>query len=207
MISEAKELHELSASQLKEVQICLQKLGYYPFHADGIFGKNTSQGFAEWKTDNWLGQPTQIGPSSWQLLNEQAGKIVKVNWQDFSSPISKYFTVGEATNRETRRIPQSADIRQNILTLATKLDEIRDAWGSPIAVTSWYRPPAVNAAVGGARNSQHLYGKAADIRPASGDIYKFQKWLDSRWDMALGYGAKKGFVHVDLRPGKIRWNY
>ena len=86
---------------------------------------------------------------------------------------------------------------------------MREAWGSPLLVNSWYRPPDINRAVGGASNSQHLYGKAADIRPAQGNIYDFQKWLDNvAWkDKAVGYGAKKGFVHVDLRPGRIRWNY
>lgn len=134
------------------------------------------------------------------------GEIV---WNDFNAKVSKYFTVREVTNGDRRRIPQNSDIKQNILTLAQELDRVREAWGSPLLVNSWYRPPAVNRAVGGASNSQHLYGKAADIRPAQGNIYDFQKWLDNvAWkDKALGYGAKKGFVHVDLRPGRIRWNY
>ena len=36
-------------------------------------------------------------------------------------------------------------------------------YGAPIHVTSGYRSPAVNKAVGGARNSQHMLGEAADI--------------------------------------------
>ncbi|MDJ0535519.1 MAG: D-Ala-D-Ala carboxypeptidase family metallohydrolase [Xenococcaceae cyanobacterium MO_207.B15] len=81
--------------------------------------------------------------------------------------------------------------------------------GSPILVTSWYRPQAVNREVGGAPNSQHIYGKAADIKPVQGDIYKFQDWLDKvAWkNKALGYGAKKEFVHIDLGPEPIRWKY
>ena len=132
-----------------------------------------------------------------------------IEWNDFNAKVSKYFTVGEATNYSNKRIPKEVVVKKNIFNLAQELDKVREAWGSPIKVTSWYRPPAVNRAVGGARNSQHLYGKAADIRPVQGNIYKFQDWLDkTAWtNKALGYGAKKGFVHLDLRPGRIRWNY
>ena len=43
------------------------------------------------------------------------------------------------------------------------LDPLRELWGAPIYVNSGYRSPAVNAAVGGVKNSQHLRGEAADI--------------------------------------------
>ena len=43
------------------------------------------------------------------------------------------------------------------------LQPIRDAWRSPIVVNSGYRAEAVNKAVGGAKNSQHRLGEAADI--------------------------------------------
>lgn len=143
--------------------------------------------------------PTDTAPQSWQ----------QVNWQNFNTPVSKYFTVREVTNGDRRRLPSEDEIKANIFQLARELDIVREAWGSPIIVTSWYRPAAINRSVGGARNSQHLYGKGVDVRPARGNIHDFQRWLDTvAWaDKALGYGAIKGFVHLDLRPGKIRWNY
>lgn len=45
------------------------------------------------------------------------------------------------------------------------LDPLRSAWGSPLRVTSGYRCKALNKAVGGANNSAHLTGYAADIQP------------------------------------------
>ncbi|MBQ5741114.1 MAG: DUF882 domain-containing protein [Bacteroidaceae bacterium] len=52
----------------------------------------------------------------------------------------------------------------NLRQLAVKiLQPLRDAWQRPIIVTSGYRSPALNKALGGARNSQHLMGQAADI--------------------------------------------
>jgi uncharacterized protein YcbK (DUF882 family) len=131
-----------------------------------------------------------------------------IDWDDWDCKVSEYFTVGEVTQRDKQRIPKTEAVKANVVKLAKELDKVRQAWGKPIEVTSWYRPPAVNKAVGGVSNSQHINGSAADIRPIGGDIHAFQKWLDKFWgDKALGYGAKKGFVHVDLRLGKIRWNY
>jgi len=133
---------------------------------------------------------------------------MNINWKDSNSRISKYFTVGEVTKGDVIRIPTDPLVIQRILKLAEHLDAVRELWGSPILVTSWYRPPAINRSVGGAKDSRHLYGDAADIKPARGEILQFQTWLDVVWrEKALGYGAKRGFVHVDLRPQQLRWNY
>lgn len=43
------------------------------------------------------------------------------------------------------------------------LDPLRSELG-PILVTSGYRPPLLNKAIGGSRNSQHILGQAADIK-------------------------------------------
>jgi uncharacterized protein YcbK (DUF882 family) len=140
-----------------------------------------------------------------------------IDWKQPPVKISRFFLVGEVTKGDLRRIPdRGSEIERNILQLAIELDKIREEWGSPVIVTSWYRPIAVNRAVGGASGSQHIFGRAADIKPSNGDLLRFQGWLDQNWFGALGYGAKKGFVHLDMRNGKgwrsggqkgLRWNY
>jgi uncharacterized protein YcbK (DUF882 family) len=143
-----------------------------------------------------------------------------INWKDNDQKVSKYFTVGEVTQDDDRRIPTDPIVIKNILKLATELDKVRGAWGSPIRVSSWYRPKQVNREVGGAYGSKHILGYAADILPVNGSVIEFEKWLDARWNDGLGYGArKKGFVHVDLRHQRgfldngetkqksDRWNY
>ena len=130
-----------------------------------------------------------------------------VNWTDWNSKVSKHFTVGEVSHKDKLRIVYNKDHRVNVLRLAVELDKVREAWGKPIGVTSWYRPMNVERAVGGS-GANHPFGYAADIYPIGGDIVKFQSWLDKFWGQrgGLGYGAKKGFVHVDLRNYR-RWNY
>lgn len=60
----------------------------------------------------------------------------------------------------------SWDVVRNLEHLVLNvLQPLRDAWGKPIIVTSGYRCPLLNKAVGGVVNSQHMTGQAADIVP------------------------------------------
>jgi Peptidase M15 len=145
------------------------------------------------------------------------GKTETIDWQNPNCYISKYFTVWEVTKGDDLRVPEpESEEEANILALALELDKVREAWGSAIGVTSWFRPPAVNAEVGGATYSQHITGGAADIYTMNGQDTVFEVWLDEIWGGGLGFGVLSGlgFTHVDLRgggfedgPGDIRWNY
>jgi len=89
--------------------------------------------------------------------------------------MAKYFTIKELcksnSHPELVEIPQQGtQIYNNINYLIERLDVIREKWGSPIIVTSGYRPPALNKAVRGSQTSAHLTGLAADIRPEEGNI-------------------------------------
>lgn len=135
-----------------------------------------------------------------------------VDWNNPRSRVSKYFTVAEVTQNDPRRRPQKgSNVEKNILFLAKELDKVRFAWGSALVITSWYRPAAINAAVGGVSNSQHINGGAVDIACTNGKPRDFEHWLDKvAWkNRALGYGiaSGRGFTHLDLRSGRIRWRY
>ena len=81
----------------------------------------------------------------------------------------KYFTFNELSYSATARKrgiindPDEAQ-KDNLRKLVENLlDPIRERWGKPIFVTSGFRCPELNKAVGGVRNSEHLTGCAADI--------------------------------------------
>lgn len=141
-----------------------------------------------------------------------------IDWNVSSCAISRFFKVSEVTQGDDRRIPIAlSEVEFNVLTMAAELDLIRQEWGGAIGVTSWYRPPSVNAEVGGVVDSQHITGGAVDIYPMEEwRGQEFEDWLDNRWGGALGYGqaSGRGFTHIDLRggglrrgEGDIRWRY
>ncbi|WGL30923.1 peptidase [Dipodfec virus UOA04_Rod_535] len=88
----------------------------------------------------------------------------------------KHFTVAEFEISATaqrlgikNRIPNDS-VANNISRLVAEvLDPAREALGSPIYVSSGYRCSAVNKAVGGAVNSRHLRGFAADVSCSDND--------------------------------------
>lgn len=89
----------------------------------------------------------------------------------------KYFTIEELCKTSTgiANIP-TQQVKDNLTKLVdTILDPLREAWGKPIIITSGYRCPQVNKAVGGAKNSQHLTGCAADIRTTKDTLEENRK--------------------------------
>lgn len=82
----------------------------------------------------------------------------------------KHFTLKEltATNRKIPNYPNETQIQNLQKLVKNVLDPLREMYGKPIKVNSGYRSVAVNVAVGSkAKNSDHLYGYAADITAGS----------------------------------------
>ena len=97
-------------------------------------------------------------------------------------------------------------------TLTVVLQCIREHFGKPVTITSGYRTAAHNAAVSGAKSSQHLLGRAADIRVQGvnvEDVAAYAESLMPDWGGVGRYpvkaGRTTGWVHVDTRAEKARW--
>jgi zinc D-Ala-D-Ala carboxypeptidase len=82
--------------------------------------------------------------------------------------LSPHFSLAELTLSETagrKGIDNNPgpEALANLRRLATVLEDVRTLAGKPINISSGFRAPAVNNAVGGASNSAHVQGLAADI--------------------------------------------
>ena len=96
--------------------------------------------------------------------------------------------------------------------LTVVLQCIREHFGKAVTITSGYRTAAHNAVVGGAKSSQHLLGRAADIRVQGvsvEDVAAYAESLMPDWGGVGRYpvkaGRATGWVHVDTRADKARW--
>jgi len=83
------------------------------------------------------------------------------------------------------------------------LQAIRDHYGVPVTINSGYRSQRHNAAVGGAPNSQHILGKAADFTVRGVPPSEVFRFLDRTHPGGLG--RYNSFTHIDTRATRARW--
>ena len=97
----------------------------------------------------------------------------------------------------------------NVKLLAKNLQVLRDEIGKPIRVISGYRSPKYNRKIGGARKSQHMTAKAADIKikgmtPAEVKRTIVRLIKEGKM-MSGGIGLYRTFTHYDVRGRNARW--
>jgi hypothetical protein len=131
----------------------------------------------------------------------------------FSSRLTPHITLGEfALGQEARRFDHQHQL-DTAAELAAFLERVRSRFGGPVIITSGYRPPRINKSVGGASKSEHLFRApgegAVDFYVKGASMLSVQEWCDQNWPCSLGYGAKRGFVHIGIREGRphVRWDY
>ncbi len=129
----------------------------------------------------------------------------------------KYFSIEELVKSATAErlaidnTPPRAAQRMLTILVEQLLDPIRRRYGAPIIVTSGYRCPALNTAVGGVANSHHIVGCAADITTGSieNNTMLFALIIDMQTTHAIRFTqliAEKDYrwLHISYVPGMLR---
>jgi uncharacterized protein YcbK (DUF882 family) len=122
--------------------------------------------------------------------------------------LTKNFQLSEFASHDGAPTPPK--VLENLKELAANLQVLRDYLQTSITITSGYRSPAHNKAIGGAKFSQHMEGRAADI--------KTNKYTPAQVHAAIihlietkkmkqgGVGIYNSWIHYDTRGTEARWD-
>ena len=123
--------------------------------------------------------------------------------------LSKNFSLEEmcrsntASVRGLPNVPNAEQVKNLQQLCENVLQPLRNHLGKPVVINSGFRSQAVNMAVGGAKNSQHMKGEAADIKckdyPYAKKIYA---WIMDNLEFDQVILERKGkavWVHVSFR--------
>jgi uncharacterized protein YcbK (DUF882 family) len=137
---------------------------------------------------------------------------------DPTTLVTDHFALGEFAQRKWSGgpgLPYPADwVADRLLPLCEALEIVREALGGRVVtILSGYRSAAFNAALeGAARKSQHVQGRACDIRVAGVSADRVHDTVlrlsrEGRIPQIRGLGRYPTFTHLDTRPSKTlaRW--
>ena len=124
----------------------------------------------------------------------------------------QYITVNEMLHSQTaeklniKNVPNDPIVIENLEHTIEQLDELRRLYDHPILITSGYRCPALNKAVGGKPNSQHVKGQAADLK---WDENLLQFIIDNyHYDQLIEETSKRTkWIHISFNKEKERMQY
>ena len=197
----------------KQKQALLAYLGYYDSPLDGIWGEKSQQATIDFQraymdatsADGIFGAATE--KRILEVIATGEEPVVKENltaladwWKDIRYFKREEFrcTCGKCGGFPVE--PQEKMVRT--------VDEIRHRLGVPVSIVdaggSGIRCPEHNAEVGGVANSEHLYGRAADLH-SSASPAKMKSVAEEVLGNTGGIGLYNWGIHVDV--GKYsRWN-
>lgn len=119
--------------------------------------------------------------------------------KDGSNKLSTNFTVKEFACKD------GSDSVVIEFELVEILQKIRDHFGKAVTINSAYRNATYNKKVGGASNSQHVFGRAADIVVKGVSPEKVAQYAEYLMPSKGGIGLYSTFTHVDVRASRARW--
>lgn len=193
-----------SGEDVRQLQIRVSGYPGYGGHVaiDGAFGPGTKAAVTRFQQAYGLGADGIAGPATF-------GKIYELQDND-CTPI--HFTYAEVDDgcggSGFDGGPLSeAQTKANALETLWHLEALRHALGDqPIRVTSGFRSRSCNASVGGASNSQHLYGRSADLGSGPHSLCTLAK--QARYHgfggiLGPGYPGHNDHTHADIRTSNF----
>lgn len=121
--------------------------------------------------------------------------------------LSEFLRSETAVRRGLDNTPPAAVLANIVNVLGPGMQRVRDLLETPVQITSGYRSPEVNRAVGGSGTSQHVLGLAADfVSPTFGSPRSIARFLADnqavlRYDQLIFEGT---WVHISFTPGQPR---
>lgn len=142
--------------------------------------------------------------------------MADIDWTDGSVKVSSHFSVKECLWLPSwGRMANESDglndeIKNNLIELCSKMDEVRNFLDAPIKVHCTFRPVAYNKQIGGALHSQHSVGCAMDF-DVGGDCDDIRAILEpmlEQWGMRMEKNIGGNWIHLDIGnipPGGHRY--
>jgi zinc D-Ala-D-Ala carboxypeptidase len=126
--------------------------------------------------------------------------------------LSANFTLAELTFSRTAHkrgidnTPPAAAVAALRALAVNVLQPVRNHFGRPVVVTSGYRSPALNRAIGGSATSQHSLGEAADFTVSGVSNLEVARWIAANveFDQLIYEFGETGWLHVSYRAGRLR---
>lgn len=143
----------------------------------------------------------------WAWVAILAGLTLLRGSRNDPDQLTPHFHLREFASRDL--LPSDPEVRQRLTEVARNLEVLRDYLGRPIQVISGWRSHEHNEAIDGATQSQHLFGRAADIvvpglSPAQ--VFGAIEQLQAEGRMTQGgLSAYASFTHYDTRGYPVRW--
>lgn len=199
---------------VKQIQHLLGYLGYYSGIPDGIWGRLSEEAAVAFQRDYGMEPDGIVGQDTEKALRGAvAGTMDKVQEADPEESVDgwwkdiRYFTREEFRCQCKGKYCNGFPVEPQEEMVRT-VDEIRRRLGIPVSIVdaggSGVRCPQHNANVGGVYNSEHLYGRAADLHSAASPE-KMKAVAEEVMGNTGGIGLYSWGIHVDT--GKYsRWN-
>ena len=130
--------------------------------------------------------------------------------------ISKHITYLEATHSDTAKAKGIANIPNEVQIAAMRLvaekcfEPLREWYGNPIRINSFFRSVELNRAVKGSKTSDHVKGMAIDLDAGSNaENLKLFNWLKDNVEFTQlihEYGDKSGpeWLHISYNPNNLK---